>query len=162
MYFTFLERAKMPNDYKFLRTVDGISYFACVSVDVDVDSGSVKIVDAIGNNVDPEEGEFNANSAPSWVKAALAGASEAAEYLTNAGFVENGCIVRIVRLVGSVIDSREDVVACAAALATWQTLCPQLRLPEPVFEKGNWKVKYPQIGRHVSKTRARADETAAV
>jgi hypothetical protein len=96
------------------------------------------------------------------VKAALAGAREAAEYLANAGFVENGCVVRIVRLVGSVIDSREDVIACAATLATWQALCPQLRLPEPVFEKGNWKVKYPQIGRKASMMKARADEAAAV
>jgi hypothetical protein len=152
----------MTNDYKFLRTVDGISYFARVWVNVDINSGTVKVVDAIGNNVDPDEGEYNANSAPLWVKAALAGAREAAEYLANAGFAENGCIVHIVRLVGSITDSQEDVVACAAALATWQALCPQLRLPEPVFEKGNWKVKYPQIGRNASMTRARADETAAV
>jgi hypothetical protein len=151
----------MNRDYKFLRTVDGISYFARVSVDVAIDSGTVKVVDAIGNNLDSGQGEYNANSAPSWVKAALAGAREAAEYLANAGFAENGCIVHIVRLVGSVADSREDVVACAAALATWQALCPQLRLPEPVFEKGGWKVKYPQIGRHASMTRARADETTA-
>jgi len=135
----------MVSKYKFLRTVDGISYFARVWVEVDLDSGIVEVVDAIGRNANSNEGEYDAQTASSWVNAALEGASAAAEYLINAGFIQNGCLVRIMRLVGSIVDSREDVISCAAALATWQAACPHWPLPEPFFERGAWKLKYPKI-----------------
>jgi len=135
----------MSSNYTFLRTIGGISYFARVWVEIDINSGTVEVVDAIGGNANPDEGEFDAATSPSWVTAALESVREATEYLTTAGFIQNGCIVRIVRLVGSVVDSREDVVACAAALATWQIVCPQLPLPEPVFANGAWNLKYPRL-----------------
>jgi hypothetical protein len=140
----------MSNNYTFLRTVSGISYFARVWIDAILNSGTLEVIDAIGKNVNPNEGEVDADAAPSWVAAALEGAREAAEYLARAGCIQNGCIVRVVRLVGSVADSREDVIACAAALATWQAVCPYLPIPKPVFERGIWKLRYPKLENVVS------------
>jgi len=140
----------MTSNYKFFQTVSGISYFARVWVEVDLGAGIVKIIDAIDGNTNPDKGEYNANTAPSWVKAAVAGAGEAVDYLTDTGFIQNGCIVRIVRLVGSIVDSSEDVISCATALATWQAACPQLPLPETFFERGAWKLRYPKIEREAN------------
>jgi len=63
----------MNTDYRFFTTVDGVSYFARVVVEVDQSSSTVRVIDAI-REVNLDAGEINAALEPGWVQAAIAGA----------------------------------------------------------------------------------------
>jgi hypothetical protein len=97
------------SQYRLLRTRGGVTHFARVAVAIE--RAEVGVV------VEPGPGL----AAPhAWVSAALRGAREAAEGL-SAG---EGLLVRVVLVEGTHVDTREDDVVCAAALAVWRALRP--------------------------------------
>lgn len=130
----------MSTEYRFFTTVAGISYFARVVVEIDRSSNTVRAIDAIGE-VNLDTGETKAALEPGRVQAAIAGAQEALDALIAAKALTGGCLVRITKIVGSVLDTRADTVMCAAALATWKAVCPHSPPPEPVFACGHWTLK---------------------
>jgi len=131
----------MIADYRFLRTLNHVTYYAHVWVQAEPAPSDIEVVNGIGPSVAEEDGEFSSETAPAWVEAALEGIRAAAAELIRIGCVPNGLNVKLCRLVGSVLDTREDVVACAAAVATWKAGCPELTPPEIVFSDDRWTVR---------------------
>jgi hypothetical protein len=129
----------MISDFRLLSTIGGVTYFARVWVCSEDGSDTTEVIDAI-SEVNPDVGEVNSAMEPLWVNAALQGARDAVAELKKQGLVRNECIVKITKIVGSVLDTRQDVVRCAAAIATWKSLCPKVAHPKPKFESGTWKL----------------------
>ncbi len=51
-------------------------------------------------------------------------------------------LVGIVELIDQPVDTREDAVRCAAALATWKALGHSESEANVVFENGEWRVTF--------------------
>lgn len=132
----------MTGHHRFLHT-RGRSYFARVWVEASADGETVDVVDALPDSVNAEAGEFNRRTAPTWVAAALDGIRQTATYARQTGLLGAGCRVELTRLVGSVLDTRDDVVRCAAALAVWDGLGLPGPLPEVEFDGQSWRVRFP-------------------
>jgi hypothetical protein len=124
--------------YKILRTVGGITYFALVSVRVETcTEGTETIADL--SEPDEEAGEVSSTTEPTWVKAAIAGAMSAVDHLRKAGRIHDEYQIRITRIVGSVLDTRDDVVECAATIATLLAFDGHCDI-EPTFDGTRWRV----------------------
>jgi hypothetical protein len=133
----------MKGYYRFLRTRRGKCSFACVWVDVEFGGESLTAEDALPEQVDREAGEYNQRSAPTWVAAALEGIQAALAHARQVGIVANGCRVTLCKLVGSVIDTREDAIRCAAGLAVWDALGAPPCAPEAEFDGQSWRLVFP-------------------
>jgi hypothetical protein len=133
----------MRGHYSFLRTTGGRSYFARVWVEVDPGGETLDVEDALPERVDPDTGEVNRQSAPGWVAAALEGIQATLAHARQAGILTKGCRVVLEKVVGSVVDTREDTVRCAAALAVWEAFGSPACAPEAEFDGQNWKLVFP-------------------
>ncbi|MEZ4449988.1 MAG: hypothetical protein R3B09_10960 [Nannocystaceae bacterium] len=115
---------------RFLQTRSGVTAFAEVEVRL-VPAAAPAAVDRL----DPAAGAC----APSWIAAALRGALRVAEALVARGRIA-AVEVQLVSLRGSPVDTREDAVECAAALAVWEAAAILDPPPEPVFAAGRWSL----------------------
>lgn len=134
----------MKSNCRFLRVKEGISYFAQVWLDLCPGGESIEIVNALPEQVNADTGEANQQSAPMWVAAALNGIRAALAHAQQVGVLTTGCRVDLLKLVGSFIDTREDVVRCAAALAVWQGLGSPPFAPEAEFDGQRWDLLFPK------------------
>ena len=101
---------------KFLRVSSGIVCFARVGLDfVPNATGSARIRFAM---VEPDRnhGEVDERSAPAWAQAAREGVEQALSILE----LDPARVVSITKLAGTIVDTTEDSVRCAAGLATAQ------------------------------------------
>ena len=126
--------------YRFLRTVNGTTYFALVSVHAEIGCGRIEAIALLGSP-DETAGEVSDAAEPTWVEAAIAGALLALNHLCDVGKITGGCQLQITRLVGSVLDTREDVVECAAVVATLLAIDNSYAGIKPTFDGYQWRVE---------------------
>jgi hypothetical protein len=128
----------MKGKGRFLKTRGGRTYFAAVDVEVNESSGGIRVIESLGP-ADPANGVISREMEPAWVEAAMRGAQDIASRLAGDHILAHGCRIDVKRICGTLVDTSEDVVACAAGLATWQAICGESReAPIPVFEDGRW------------------------
>ncbi len=120
--------APVSSQFRLLRTRDGVTHFARVAVEIARAPSGVAVAAGAGLEAPGE-----------WLEAALRGAGAAAERLAPGG----GVLVRVVLVEGTHVDTREDAVECAAALAVWGALRPGEAAPEPDLVGGAWRVPWP-------------------
>lgn len=135
----------MLGEFKFLKSKEGRTNFAKVTVRVTKSEEKNCVIANIGEKVDWERGEVNMTSDPAWVKAALEGASEALHFAERSRRINDHYLVEITRVVGLLVDTKEDAVKCAAALATWQCLFPGNPECQIKFDNDSkkWTIQYP-------------------
>ncbi len=133
----------MNGDYRFLRVKAGVSHFAHVGVEMTPGGTAREVVDDTPRSVNRDSGEANRPSAPSWVSAALDGMREVLDAAARAGVGPAGYRAALVKLVGTAADTRDDVVRCAAGLATWQALGSPEPVPEAVYSDDAWSLHFP-------------------
>ena len=133
----------MKGHCRFLRVQGGKCYFAHVELDVFPDSNGITLDETMPEKVNADAGEVNEQTAPTWVASAQEGIHAAIDQARPLGLLPGGCRVRLTKLVGSFVDTREDVVRCAAALATWQGLGGPEPGPEAVFNGQVWNLLFP-------------------
>ena len=130
----------MISQYRFLKVREGICFFAAVWVEVIPEPAENRVVVAIPDNVNPDDGEVTLLTGRSWVLAAHRGAQLALDLLSAIDMLESKYLVKILKVVGTDIDTTEDVVLCSAALATCEAIAPQKPLFELVFD-GTWRLQ---------------------
>jgi hypothetical protein len=130
----------MFGQYKLARVNQGIGYFACVHVQVEPSPSNYQVLDAI-ETIDKSQCEVNSKTHPHWVYLATLGVEEAIEELKH-NDISTNYIVKITKLVGTEIDTTDDSITTAAAIATWNAINPNNQKAEPEFDR-KWKVKYP-------------------
>ena len=133
----------MKGQSRFLKTEAGISYFARVWVEAEVAGTGVQVENALPEITEAGSGEVNRNSAQDWVDAALDGMRAAGEFARGSNGSNGGHRLKLTRLVGTDVDTRADVVRCAAALAAWQALGVAANAPEPQFDGREWTLAFP-------------------
>jgi hypothetical protein len=133
----------MRGHYRFLQTKGGRCYFAQVWVTVQLGGETLEAVDALPERVDPDQGEVNRRTAPTWVTAALDGIRATLAHAQQTGVLSTGCLVTLEKLVGSVIDTGEDAIRCAAGLAVWDALGSPAHAPEAQFDGQSWNLAIP-------------------
>ena len=116
-------------------------HYARVAVDAEPTARGICIVEVLGEILDEGNGEVNRKTAPHWVDAALAGAKYCAEVLVSQGKF-SGCRVEVNRVFGVVVDTGEEDLFCAGALATWQALNPNQELPPIHFAENKWHIQF--------------------
>ena len=83
------------SEYKLAKVKGGRFGFAKVEVRATKHAGYSQVVQALANNVHEAEGEVNMASEPSWVLAAIEGASEALTVAERPGRVTDHFMVEI-------------------------------------------------------------------
>lgn len=134
------------SEYRLLKSKEGRCWFAKVAVRATQQAGDSRVLQAIPDKVKEDDGEVNMASCPSWVLAAVEGASEALAVAELSRRITDHFLVEITRVVGSLVDTTEDAIKCAAALATWQTLFPTAcheAQPQIDTNTKRWSVHYP-------------------
>lgn len=144
----------MIGEYKLAKTVEVItdkgrrgtpSFFARVCVEVTPSSRGGVVINAISQSVIRSEGEVNAETHSDWVGAAMEGAKDTLRHLERLAD-PNSYTVKITKVIGLEVDTTEDAVRTAAALATWRAINPDSSEPKPVYD-GHWYVAFPKAGR---------------
>jgi hypothetical protein len=134
------------SEYRLFKCKEGRCSFAKVAVRATRQVGPSRAVQAIPDQLTEGVGEVNMASCPSWVSAAVQGAAEALAVAEQSGRITGHYLVEVTRVVGLLVDTTEDAVQCAAAVATWQTLfptgCHEARPQLDPNTKG-WSVEYP-------------------
>jgi hypothetical protein len=132
----------MQSEFKLLKQLKNSGgHYARVTVDVEPTRSGIYISEAFGETLDEGYGEVNRKIAPRWIDAALAGAKHCAEILVSQGRL-TGCRVKVQRVFGLVVDTREEDLFCAGALATWQALNPNQVLPPFYFAENKWHIQF--------------------
>jgi hypothetical protein len=126
------------SSYRFLRVREGITSFALVAVELDPGEAESLVRLRLG---DPDEdaGEVSASSEPGWCGAAERGARRALDRFSGQ-LSSRRCSVTITKIVGSPIDTREDAVEVAAAIATTRALGDRFAA-DPVWNGERWDVE---------------------
>jgi hypothetical protein len=109
----------MKGKGRFLKTRAGGAYFAVVDVEVNESSDGIQAIESLGP-ADPANSVIILEMEPAWVRAAMRGARDIATRLARDHILTHGCRVAVKRICRTLADTSEDVVACAAGLATWQ------------------------------------------
>ncbi len=132
----------MRGEHRFLRTKSGVSYFARVEVEIVTGETNSEVEDALPDNVDTNAGEVNSRVQPSWVQAALEGIRAAMDRTGQNGSAHGHYHASLIRLQGTISDTREDVIRCAAGLAAWKALGSEGPAPETAFDGKHWVLEY--------------------
>ncbi|MDQ5824660.1 MAG: hypothetical protein M3441_10695 [Chloroflexota bacterium] len=124
----------MNGEYRFLRTRDGVTSFASVTVELQPSS----IYSVTSDNLIYNDSEELYNG---FYNTALA---EGVEIAARAHEQRGGepQHVEIVKLHATLIDSRADAVRCATALATWKALGHSEDEVNVLFANGEWRVEF--------------------
>jgi len=114
----------MIGTYKFLRSYRGRLYFARIRLEVNSSQVAGVVVERGRGLVDVPE---------IWVRAALNGARDAfgAPEIAEKG---TGWSVVVEQIDGTVADTTEDTIECAAAIAVYAAILPESPCPEVIFE----------------------------
>lgn len=131
----------MQSEFKLLRQMNARGHYARVTVDAKPTASGIHISEAFGETLDEGYGEVNRKIAPDWIDAALAGAKHCAETLVSQGKF-SGCRVEVQRVFGVIVDTTEEDLFCAGALATWQALNPNAELPPFHFAENKWHIHF--------------------
>jgi hypothetical protein len=136
-----------PSGFRFVQMLGGRGCSAEVAVKVSRQDDNSGVVENIGADVNRDAGEVNMQTGTSWVVAAIDGASEALDYAHRSGKLKDYYLVEIVKVVGKHMDTTDDAVKCAAALATWQHILPGNGELTAVFDAAanQWKIQYPAV-----------------
>jgi hypothetical protein len=148
----------MKGEYRFRKVQGGRMYFARVEVEVVPCGDAVAVVNGLPETADPDAGEVRRGLDPSWEEAALDGirialgwagydGSQAEPVLKKVPLaplaaVGSGSRAVLLRLVGTLADTRPDVIRCAAALATWRALGAAGPEPEFSFDGRLWSLSF--------------------
>jgi hypothetical protein len=137
----------MKSQHRFLQVRNGVTYFAHVEVEATELGTTSAIEDHLPDHPNAAEGEANKQTAPHWVKAAMQGMQEAVQFARDHGVTVPAWRLALTKLLGTPVDTREDVVRCAAYLATLSALGHQDALPcgKVVFGNGQWTVQFPSL-----------------
>lgn len=133
-------------EYTLLKDADGSCSVATVALMAIPQAYDRRVFDAIRAKVNEDFGEVSSSSHPSWCQAAIEGASEALAAAERSERIDIWHRIEITKVAGTRVDTTDDAVRCAAAIATWQDLVPisadevQPRL-DPNSKK--WRVQYP-------------------
>jgi hypothetical protein len=136
----------MKGNYRFLATRDGRTSFAYVEIEASKHTAQpADIAEELCAIPNTDDGEVNRKSAPSWIDAAIRGIENALAFVQSCGVSLNGWHIRLMKVSGTPVDTREDAVECAAALATVNLMAKTATLPAPqiAFDGGHWVVQYP-------------------
>ena len=131
----------MQSEFKLLKQMNRRGHYARVAVDAEPMTSGVCIVEVLNENLDEGYGEVNRKIAPHWIDAALAGAKHCAEVLVSQEKF-SGCRVEVNRVFGVIVDTTEEDLFCAEALATWQALNPNQELPRFHFAENKWHIQF--------------------
>jgi hypothetical protein len=133
----------MRDQYRFLRTKAERCYFARVGLEVPPGGDTVEVVDALPARADTDQGEVNRLTAPAWVAGAMNGIRTTLTHAQETGVLVTGCRVTLNRLLGTAVDTRADVVRCAAGLAAWDALGDPDPGPVAAFDGQRWNLIFP-------------------
>ncbi len=103
----------------------------------------MEVLDALPEKVDHDAGEVNGQTAPGWVTAALDGIRATLAYARRANVVVTGCRAMLNKIVGTTVDTRDDVVRCAAGLAVWDALGSPVPPPDVKYDGDKWDLDFP-------------------
>jgi hypothetical protein len=131
----------MKYEFRLLKQQNGRGHYACVTVDAKITETEINVIEAIEEPVNTDNCEVNRKIAFHWVEAALAGAKKCAEILVSQEKI-TGCQVEIKQIKGTVVDTSEEDLFCAGALATWQALRVDEELPTFNFSDNKWKIQF--------------------
>jgi len=129
----------MQNEYKLARQLRGQGHFARVTVEIAFGKPEIEVGDAILEPIDRGMAEGNRPGYSDWIDAAVVGARSAAESLALQKET-GGVHIRIVRVSGHDCHTCAEDARCAAFLATWQAVRPDLPLPDFDFINGEWEI----------------------
>jgi hypothetical protein len=132
-----LSRTSVPLDgpdstCHMMKVVGAKTFFGSVTVSVRSPSrdGGTTVSDEI-MAASPALGEVTSSTAPQWVHAVMAGATQAVEHLRSVGQFPGTPTIAVTKVVGSVADTTVGVLHCAGALlAAWRALMPGTVEPE--------------------------------
>ena len=133
----------MTGHCRFLKTETGITFFARVWVDAESAGSGIELENALPEATETGSGEVGRKSEPSWVEAALDGMRDAGESAASGSPTGVGYRLRLIRLVGTAVDTRPGAVRCAAALAAWEAMGLESSPPEPRFDGLDWTLVFP-------------------
>jgi hypothetical protein len=137
----------MTGQYRFLQVKAGRTHFARAWVEALPFRSCTEIENALPEVTEPGSGEVNRHSEPSWVEAALEGMTAAGAAACSRHEPGGGFRLRLIRLLGTVVDTTPDVVRCAAALAAWEAM-NLAAPPEPQFDGREWTLAFPAPASH--------------
>ena len=131
----------MQSEFTLLKQANRRGHYARVVVDAEPKANGICIIENLSEHLEEGYFEVNRRFASDWIDAALAGAKHCAEVLVSQ---ENfsGCRVEINRVFGIVVDTTEEDLFCASALATWQALNPNQDLPPFRFAENKWHIEF--------------------
>ena len=131
----------MIETYTFIKTDQNVTSFARVQVEFIPRNNQhgIKICEAIIEPVNREAGEFAPNERTSWFSAALNAMKVVADKAATIGVDGE---LRLRKLIGSITDTSDDAVSCAAGLAAFRLLIPTHPMPV-VSEKRPWELIWP-------------------
>lgn len=117
--------------FNFLHVKNGRAYFARVVV--------VATPEVTGVQLLINAGEQNSHTPDDWLKASCAGAARALKEHLELGGNQTGLTISSV--IGTEVDTREDVVEVTAACAAWKALGHEESQLKVEFN-GEWTVKF--------------------
>jgi hypothetical protein len=116
---------------------------ARVGLVIHVGGERIEVGDGLPRITSPDKAKMNYQFAPDWVTAALEGIRESLVQARQAGVLTTGCRAVLEELLGTLLDTREDVVRCAAGLAVWEALGVPEMAPEAEFDGQTWRLVFP-------------------
>lgn len=79
------------------------------------------------------------------------GAWRCADAAVRAGLAR-GCRVRLLQVIGAVVDTVPETVECAAAQAVWKAMFPDSAELDMAYEEDAWHVRLPCVRADVGGT----------
>jgi hypothetical protein len=131
----------MQSEFKLLKVNSGRCHFAQVIVEATRVEAGVDVIERASDHSEASQGEKKYRPPRLWIDAAISGARSCCDALISRGHL-GGCQVVIVQVIGTVVDTLEEDVMCASALAVWQALQPNLPLPRFEYHSGKWLIAY--------------------
>lgn len=125
-------------EYRLMKSGKCGMNFAKVTIDVIAKEGGTKVSDKTENE-NPDDGKFDSTSAPDWVEAAVEGARLAGKMLEpHKGSHE----IAVLKIVGTISDTTVESVKCAAVLAVWREIAPDLPAPKLEIRDGRCVLEF--------------------
>lgn len=131
----------MQSEYRLLKSIDGKCRFARVTVEAELLEEGIEVTETLLQPTSDTAGEVDREYYADWIDAALRGATLTATTFVQSGQL-SGCRVVIRCVMGNLVDTTHSDIICAAALATWQALAPEMQLPAFSFVNSEWQIDF--------------------
>lgn len=118
--------------YRFFKVQDGKSHFAAVEVETRLGKRSIEILDTAKLN------DRGYRQPQEWVESATRGAYDAICAAEAAGTPAHDAV--ITALLGTIVDTTQGAVYCAAYMATWQDLGLDVARVVITFRNSAWEL----------------------